>query len=77
MTRTTLVLNTDYVTIGELPGTFPYDPPDLFEVTFTDWHGDFPYRIEFYVPASDMHGPEHPNPLYWNPRIRKFQDSPP
>jgi hypothetical protein len=72
-----LILDAQGRILGKLPGNFPFDPPDMFEVTFTDWHRGFPFRIEFYYHASDMHGPEHPDPLYWNARIRMFQTSRP
>lgn len=73
----TLILDVNREIVGEFPGSFPFDPPDTFDVIFTDWHEYYPFRVEFCVHANGMHGPEHPAPLYWNARIGKFQDSPP
>lgn len=72
-----MVLDENMNIIGEFTGNFPYNPPDMLEVTFADWHKNFPYRIDFVAPATDMHGPEHYAPLYWNPGEGKFQDKRP
>lgn len=75
--RNSYVLDANEKIIGKFLGTFPFDSPGTLEVTFTDWHGGFPFRIEFDAPATDIDGPKHFAPLYWNPRIGKFQDKRP
>jgi hypothetical protein len=77
ISRKSIILDANERIIGELPSSFPFDPPDMFTVTFTDWQKGFPFRIEFYILANSLHGPERPAPLYWNPRIGKFQNTPP
>lgn len=77
ISRSSIIFDINMKTLGEFLGTFPFDPPGMLEVTFTDWHGGFPFRIDFDAPATGMHRAEHFDPLYWNAQIRKFQDSPP
>jgi hypothetical protein len=77
VSRDTLIFDVNMNIIGSSPGAFPYDPPDMLELTFTDWRKGFPFRIEFDAPANDEHGREHYDPFYWNARAGKFQDKPP
>src|ERR1035438_9674940 len=38
ISRKSIIFNANEKIIGELPSSFPFDPPDTFTVTFTDWH---------------------------------------
>ena len=72
-----LIMDKDYHIIGHLPGQFPYDPPVHMEVTFTDWHDGFPFKIEFYYPDYRTTGGKHGVPSRWNVKLNVYENHKP
>jgi len=44
-----LLLMPDGIRCGELPYSFPDDPPAEIQVRFLDWRSGFPWRIDIAV----------------------------
>jgi hypothetical protein len=63
--------------IGNIPWSFPYDPPDEVDFIFSKWQNGFPFRADFHYHDNGISGPGYEKPLYWNPGTGKFQDAPP
>ncbi len=59
--------------IGTLPEGFPVDPPGALRVTFTDWSGGMPRRIELYEAGRSAVSPTRLPPLRWDPKANAFR----
>ena len=58
--------------IGTLPEGFPVDPPGKLRVTFADWDGGRPRRIELYEAGQSAVSPERLPPMHWDVRIHAY-----
>ena len=59
-----VILDTDGKRIGELTEAFPSPGPGLTHVTLSDWHGDFPYRIDVHLTDAPPHGTDDTPSLF-------------
>jgi hypothetical protein len=57
---------------GSLPYNFPDDPPAELRVTFAQWEGGFPERIELYLIDPRAGGNRSLPPLVWDASQKKF-----
>lgn len=57
---------------GSLPYNFPDDPPAELRVTFAQWKGDFPERIELHLTDPRAAGDRSLPPLIWVATEKKF-----
>ena len=58
--------------LGSLPYNFPDDPPAELRVTFDQWVGDFPERIELQLIDPRAAGDRSLPPLIWVANEKKF-----
>ena len=58
--------------VGVLPEGFPVDPPGRMRVTFTDWQGGLPRRIELYEARADGASPQSVPPMHWDPEASSY-----
>jgi hypothetical protein len=57
---------------GSLPYNFPDDPPAELRVTFAQWEGGFPERIELYLADPRAASNRSLPPLIWDANEKKF-----
>ena len=62
--------------VGTLPEGFPTDPPGKLRVTFKDWRGGVPWRIELYEAGESALSPHGLAPQVWAPGDRWFRTVP-
>ncbi len=60
--------------LGQLPKNFPGDIPGEFHVTFTDWHDQFPWRIEMRIINWAVSGTRDLEPMTWNPAKYRYEE---
>jgi hypothetical protein len=58
--------------LGRLSDLFPSDPPGHAEVFLSQWHDDFPYRIDIKVKNAAVMGDYDAPPLQWNPKTQHY-----
>ena len=62
--------------VGGLPEGFPYDPPGKLRVTFTQWRGGWPARIEQYEAGVSALAPHALSPQVWVPGEGRYRQEP-
>lgn len=61
---------------GELPFAYPDDPPRALELSFADWRGGRPWRIDMLVRDPTVSGDHSLPPLLWDPIASQYVASP-
>ena len=51
---------------GSLPANFPDDPPASLQVTFANWHADFPQRVKLFLVDPRAAGSQTLPSLRWD-----------
>ena len=59
--------------VGTLPEGFPLDPPGALRVTFADWSGGRPLRIELFEAGRSAVSPEQLPPMHWDPKTDAYR----
>ncbi len=59
--------------VGTLPEGFPVDPPGVLRVTFADWSGGRPLRIELFEAGRSAVSPERLPPMRWYPGANSYR----
>ena len=59
--------------VGELPMSYPDDPPFELEATFAAWVAGWPQRIELFVRDPTVSGDRALPPLVWDAQARRFR----
>jgi hypothetical protein len=62
--------------LGRLPYNFPDDPPTELRVTFSDWRGGFPMRVDMFIKDPAAGGDRNLRPLVWNRQREEYQQPP-
>ena len=68
-----LLLRPDGTWLGTLPEGFPTDPPGALRVTFRDWHGGLPRRIDLYEGGVSALSPHAIDPMRWDEGARGYR----
>lgn len=59
--------------VGGLPEAFPADPPGALRVTFADWHGGLPRRIDLFEAGASTLPPHALPPLRWDLKANAYR----
>jgi hypothetical protein len=58
--------------VGELPESFPIDPPGELKVSFMDWRNGVLWQIELYEAGESAVPPHTLPPLYWHADVAHY-----
>jgi hypothetical protein len=67
-----LLLLPDGRRVGELPMSFPDEPPATLTVKATRWQGGFPHRLELHVTSDTAAGAYDLPALEWDAKAGRF-----
>ena len=71
-----VVLDADVRAVGRLAEGFPVDLPGALRVSFVDWRGGWPRRIEQFEGFATALPPHSLSALLWDRRKRRYQGAP-
>lgn len=68
-----LLRSADQQELGQLPYSYPDDPPVSIELTFSEWRGSRPQQIDILVRDPTVSGDHNLTPLRWDSLAARYR----
>ena len=68
-----LILAPNGTELGQLPYSYPDDPPFAIELSFSQWRNNRPQQIDIFMSDPTVSGDRKLAPLRWNATTRRYE----